>query len=182
MKKNSFLKTLLSRLKILSFYGVAVLLGSAEPLVAGGKCRFHPCAAALFSYKSVTFYGQNPFGVFSTAKSPSFKHSAGGELFGCAEQEGEACKRGFPLKGAVNATAPCFAPQGWRIKPHRKTASPPTEAGRLGYTNAPPSALQAATASSSGLSLHITESQAKTAPSFLQLSSHVRIHSPSPHP
>ena len=52
----------------------------------------------------------------------------------------------------------------------------------LRYTNAAPSALQAAVASSSGASQQVTLSQARTAPSVLQVSSHVRIHSPSPQP
>ena len=50
------------------------------------------------------------------------------------------------------------------------------------YASAAPSALQAAAASSSGASLQITLSQASTAPSAAQVSSHVRIHSPSPQP
>ena len=50
------------------------------------------------------------------------------------------------------------------------------------HTSAAPRALQDATASSSGASLQITLSQARTAPSSLHLSSQLRIHSPSPQP
>ena len=45
-----------------------------------------------------------------------------------------------------------------------------------------PRALQAAFASSSGSSLHITPSAASTAPSARQVSSQFLIHSPSPQP
>ena len=48
--------------------------------------------------------------------------------------------------------------------------------------SAAPSDLQAASASSSGASLQITLSQASTAPSAAQVSSQLRIHSPSPQP
>ena len=48
--------------------------------------------------------------------------------------------------------------------------------------SAAPSDLQAASASSSGASLQITLSQANTAPSAAQVSSQLRIHSPSPQP
>ncbi len=48
--------------------------------------------------------------------------------------------------------------------------------------SAAPSDLQAAWASSSGASLQITLSQASTAPSAAQVSSQLRIHSPSPQP
>ena len=50
------------------------------------------------------------------------------------------------------------------------------------FARAAPSALQAAIASSSGASLAMTKSHAITAPSFLQRSSQLRIHSPSPQP
>ena len=45
-----------------------------------------------------------------------------------------------------------------------------------------PRASQFAAASASGASLQITLSQARTAPSPLQVSSQFRIHSPSPQP
>lgn len=50
------------------------------------------------------------------------------------------------------------------------------------YTSAAPRALQEARASSSGAALHITLSQASTAPAEVQVSSQLRIHSPSPQP
>ena len=50
------------------------------------------------------------------------------------------------------------------------------------HTSAAPRALQDATASSSGASLQITLSQARTAPVSLHVSSQLRIHSPSPQP
>lgn len=48
--------------------------------------------------------------------------------------------------------------------------------------SASPKALQAASAASSGASQQMTLSHTKTAPSFLQVSSQARIHSPSPQP
>ncbi len=47
---------------------------------------------------------------------------------------------------------------------------------------AAPSALHSAIASSEGASLHITDSVTSTAPSAVQVSSQLLIHSPSPHP
>lgn len=48
--------------------------------------------------------------------------------------------------------------------------------------SASPKALQAASAASSGASQQMTLSHTKTAPSFWQVSSQARIHSPSPQP
>ena len=79
-----------------ALYHTPAALSRAAP---AANAAFIPCAAALFSYKSVTFYGQNPFGAFSTAKSPSLKRSARGEFFACDEKEGKAYKRGSPERG-----------------------------------------------------------------------------------
>ena len=50
------------------------------------------------------------------------------------------------------------------------------------YASAAPSSLQFATPASSGISLQMTLSVARTAPASLQLFSQFLIHSPSPHP
>ena len=50
------------------------------------------------------------------------------------------------------------------------------------YASALPRSWQADFASSSGSSVQITDSCASSAPALLQVSSQVRIHSPSPHP
>ena len=58
----------------------------------------------------------------------------------------------------------------------------PLPAFLLSYASAFPSSSQALSASASGASLQITQSQASTAPSSRQVSSQFLIHSPSPHP